>query len=73
VNTKSIAPPGRAAPPTRGIDRQPESAAGGAGRPAVRCISSIDLRAGSQEAQIEHGDSIYRLRSTSQGKLILTK
>jgi hemin uptake protein HemP len=35
--------------------------------------SSRDLLAGRHEVEIEHNDSIYRLRLTSLGKLILTK
>jgi hemin uptake protein HemP len=36
-------------------------------------ISSRELLGGGQELQILHAGSIYRLRVTSNGKLILTK
>ncbi len=43
-------------------------------RPAnVRSISSQQLFADFSEVQITHGDTVYRLRQTSLGKLILTK
>ena len=41
--------------------------------PKLRQITSEQLFAGVPEVQIHHGDSIYRLRQTSLGKLILTK
>lgn len=34
---------------------------------------SEDLLAGADEALINHGDQVYRLRRTGTGKLILTK
>ncbi len=36
-------------------------------------ISSQQLLAGAKEVLIEHHGSLYRLRQTSLGKLILTK
>jgi len=39
----------------------------------INSINSRDLFQGRQEICIEHGDQIYRLRTTRQGKLILTK
>jgi hemin uptake protein HemP len=39
----------------------------------VHRISSDELLAGALEVQIEHRGSLYRLRQTSLGKLILTK
>lgn len=39
----------------------------------VARISSDQLLAGALEVQIEHRGSLYRLRQTSLGKLILTK
>ena len=36
-------------------------------------LRSTDLLSGSREAIIEHGQDQYRLRLTSNGKLILTK
>ncbi len=40
---------------------------------AANRIDSKDLFAASREITIAHGDDIYRLRLTSQNKLILTK
>jgi hemin uptake protein HemP len=42
-------------------------------RDEVARISSDELLAGALEVQIEHRGSLYRLRQTSLGKLILTK
>lgn len=39
----------------------------------IRTISSAVLFAGDQEIGIEHGGSLYRLKITRQGKLILNK
>jgi hemin uptake protein HemP len=39
----------------------------------VRSITSEQLFAAFPEVQIVHGDTVYRLRRTSLGKLILTK
>jgi hemin uptake protein HemP len=36
-------------------------------------IDSRDLFVGTRELTIAHGDDVYRLRLTSQNKLILTK
>jgi hemin uptake protein HemP len=36
-------------------------------------IDSRDLFSGTREITISHGDGVYRLRLTSQNKLILTK
>jgi len=36
-------------------------------------IDSRDLFSGGREIIITHGDGVYRLRLTSQNKLILTK
>jgi hemin uptake protein HemP len=36
-------------------------------------IDSRDLFSGTREITIAHGDGVYRLRLTSQNKLILTK
>ena len=38
-----------------------------------RRLSSDELFGAGQEVEIKHGDSVYRLRRTSMGKLILTK
>ena len=41
--------------------------------PEVLRISSQQLLAGAKEVQIEHHGTLYRLRQTALGKLILTK
>jgi len=41
--------------------------------PAERMIHSEALLKGQREILIQHGDRIYRLRHTSNDKLILTK
>lgn len=43
---------------------------GDAGLPRT---SSAALLQGARELEIQHGDALYRLRLTAQGKLILTK
>ena len=40
---------------------------------AANRIDSRELFAAAREITISHGDNIYRLRVTSQNKLILTK
>lgn len=46
----------------------------GATGPAKRhCLKSVELLGKSREIIIEHGSEEYRLRLTSQNKLILTK
>lgn len=40
---------------------------------ATRRLNSRELFAGAKEVEIEHEGMVYRLRHTSQGKLILTK
>jgi hemin uptake protein HemP len=42
-------------------------------QPAVQTLSSAALFAGAKELVIAHAGQEYRLRQTSQGKLILTK
>ncbi|MBO6716446.1 MAG: hemin uptake protein HemP [Rhizobiaceae bacterium] len=39
----------------------------------VRTLSSANLFQGTKEIAIEHGESVYRLKITRQGKLILNK
>ena len=52
----------------------PAAAAAEPGAPApVPRISSDTLLAGATELHIEHRGSLYRLKQTSLGKLILTK
>ncbi len=43
------------------------------GKPSVRRIDVHDLMAGAREAVLLHDQEEYRLRLTSNGKLILTK
>ncbi|MDF3072960.1 MAG: Hemin uptake protein hemP [Alphaproteobacteria bacterium] len=51
-----------------------QSAVEAAGRqPDLPRLRSTDLLGGAREAIIEHGQDLYRLRLTSNGKLILTK
>lgn len=40
---------------------------------SLKRLSSIELFSGTRELVIEHAGIEYRLRQTSQGKLILTK
>ena len=61
-------------------DAQPESGSVQATTPGPRMISvaghkleSRDLFIGTREVIIHHGGEVYRLRLTSQNKLILTK
>lgn len=41
--------------------------------PVASIVSSGEILRGQQELHIHHGDSIYTLRITRQGKMILTK
>jgi hemin uptake protein HemP len=41
--------------------------------PSARRLRSSDLLGPEQQVEIEHGQSVYRLRLTALGKLILTK
>ncbi|HCU89776.1 MAG TPA: hemin uptake protein HemP [Gammaproteobacteria bacterium] len=43
------------------------------GEKRIRDILSEELFNGDDELNINHGKSVYRLRKTSNGKLILTK
>jgi hemin uptake protein HemP len=49
----------------------PRQGQGVAPSPAV--VDSTALMAGQRELLIRHGQELYRLRVTAQGKLILTK
>jgi len=60
VSRGPIAP----APPSTGASPSP---------PGSRRWRSADLFGPTHEIEIEHGESVYRLRLTSLGKLILTK
>lgn len=54
--------------------RSPTPASVGAEqRSPVRAVSSESLFDGAQELHIQHRGTLYRLRQTSLGKLILTK
>jgi hemin uptake protein HemP len=56
---------------------KPEALAPRPAEPATQAevlrISSQQLLAGAKEVQIEHHGTLYRLRQTALGKLILTK
>jgi hemin uptake protein HemP len=51
----------------------PPQAAVPAAPAAVAQVSSQQLLAGAKEVLIEHRGTLYRLRETALGKLILTK
>jgi len=57
-------------PPIGSNDKTPET---GGSVQQVEVIPSARLFGTRKELLIEHGDALYRLRITSQGKLILTK
>ncbi len=69
--------------PPRQAGTSPSEAGTGADRPArrqdpapagpPRALRSEDLLGGSTEVSIRHGKDLYRLRLTSNDKLILTK
>lgn len=46
---------------------------GDPGKPTHRRIASAELMSGAREIEIDHRGELYRLRCTSNGKLILTK
>ncbi|MGE0154570.1 MAG: hemin uptake protein HemP [Reyranellaceae bacterium] len=52
---------------------QDGAAAAASRQPTLPRLRSTDLLSGAREAIIEHGQEQYRLRLTSNGKLILTK
>jgi hemin uptake protein HemP len=64
-------------PPARPHDEPAGPASDGApgrmAQAAVQPVKSEALFRGAAELQIEHRGSLYRLRQTSLGKLILTK
>ena len=62
-----------AAPATDATSRPPGSAHRGAPAPAFRAIASEALFGGAGEVRISHRGSLYRLKQTALGKLILTK
>lgn len=57
-----------ASPPPRPADASPSPTPASPSR-----WTSDELLRGAEEVLIEHESSLYRLRRTSQGKLILTK
>lgn len=59
-------------PAAAGADADPRGAPG-AVADAGRAIVSESLFAGAKEVQILHRGSLYRLKQTALGKLILTK
>ena len=64
-----------APPPAKPADAVVNAAPGGRAEAvqAVQAIKSEALFRGAAELQIEHRGSLYRLRQTALGKLILTK
>ena len=60
--------------PAAALDTHADPPAGrGGAELACRAIRSDELFNGAQELQIEHHGTVYRLRRTALGKLILTK
>lgn len=55
------------------MDERRDDTAGTAGGERVRRFDSLELFGPVREIEIRHGDSVYRLRITRQGKLILNK
>jgi hemin uptake protein HemP len=62
-----VTPDPRGLPPDGGTTLAVASGRG------VRWLTSAELFARHSEVQIEHHGSVYRLKQTSLGKLILTK
>ena len=63
-------------PPADALSQQTAAPAGAAPTAAAdgaRPIASESLFAGAREVQILHRGSLYRLKQTALGKLILTK
>ena len=65
-------PNSRSSPLPERTGTTPETAAAGEAE-AVAAIKSEALFRGAVELRIEHHGSLYRLRQTALGKLILTK
>ena len=60
--------------PAYGPRAAPRSSSAAPGQnPHPRIVTSDALFGGAQEIVIEHGDALYRLKITRQGKLILNK
>jgi hemin uptake protein HemP len=62
-----------ASPSTNPADREPNPAREPVAQPSVPTISADKLLRGHREIAIVHGDAVYRLRVTRNGKLILQK
>lgn len=58
--------------PTRPVTHEPRTAVAPL-PPGVRTVDSRSLFLGAHEIGIEHKGSLYRLKITRQGKLILNK
>ena len=59
--------------PSPGTDESMRSAASPAASVPRPRVASTDILRGSAEVEIDHRGTLYRLRVTSLGKLILTK
>lgn len=59
--------------PSPGPDESLRSTASPAGSSPRPRVPSTDILRGSAEVEIDHRGTLYRLRVTSLGKLILTK
>ena len=60
-------------PISRGPVSGPETSRSNAPVSGLRVLNSVELLAGANEVVIDHNGEAYRLRCTSNGKLILTK
>ena len=67
------APPAHATPAPAPASPSTGAAERAVQAPACRAIASEALFGGAGEVQISHRGSLYRLRQTALGKLILTK
>lgn len=60
-------------PPEPRPDSPPPAASSTETPPPSKTYQSAELFQGRREVYIQHGQALYRLRITSQGRLILTK
>ena len=60
-------------PIERGTATVPEASRAQTHAADLRVLNSVELLAGANEVVIDHNGEAYRLRCTSNGKLILTK
>jgi hemin uptake protein HemP len=58
-------------PQSAGVSRAPQTDTPDVAEPAT--IRSEDLLRGANEVRIQHGNDVYRLRLTHNGRLILSK